>query len=261
MVVPTRNEAGNLCPLKQELEAALAGVSHEVIVVDDSTDDETRPLLHELASVTDGWRLIERRPEQQTGLATAVIEGMEVARGDAVCVMDADLQHPPALVPQLLAVVEDGTDLAIASRYGRGGRNDGLAGVYRHLISGCSRLLAHPLLAESRRTTDPLSGFFCARRSALAGRDLRPVGFKLLLELLVLCSELRVVDIPFAFGRRAAGKSKANARQGLLCLVHLGSLFVRVPQCSVRLKLVLIALSCLGAFTVGFDALRLLVGA
>ena len=131
VVVPTRNEAENLCPLKQELEAALARVSHEVIVVDDSTDDETRPLLRELASVTDCWRLIERRPEQRTGLATAVIEGMEVARGNAVSVMDADIQHPRALVHQGLAVVEDGTDLAIASRYGRGGRSDGLAGVYR----------------------------------------------------------------------------------------------------------------------------------
>jgi dolichol-phosphate mannosyltransferase len=169
------------------------------------------PFSNELASVTDGWRLIERRPEQQTGLATAVIEGMEVARGDAVCVMDADFQHPPALVPQLLAIVEDGTDLAIASRYGRGGRNDGLAGVYRHLISVCWRTCS---LAESQRTTDPLSGCFCTRRSALAGRDLRPVGFKLLLELLVLCPELRVLDIPFAFGRRPAGKSKPTPGKG-----------------------------------------------
>ena len=157
-MVPTRNEAENLCPLKQELEAALARVSHQVIVVDDSTDDETRPLRRELASVTDCWRLIERRPEQRTGLATAVIEGMEVARGNAVSVMDADPQHPPALVPQLLAVVDDGTDLALASRYGRGGRSYGLAGVYRHLISGYSRLLAHLLFTESGRTADPRSG-------------------------------------------------------------------------------------------------------
>ena len=81
VVVPTRNEAGNLLRLKQELEVALAGVSHEVIVVDDSTDHETRPLLRELASRSDRWRVIERPSTQQTGLATAVTDGMGVARG------------------------------------------------------------------------------------------------------------------------------------------------------------------------------------
>jgi poly-beta-1,6-N-acetyl-D-glucosamine synthase len=259
VVVPTRNEAGNLRRLKQELEVALAGVSYEVIVVDDSTDHETRPLLRELASLSDRWRVIERPPMQQTGLATAVTEGMGVARGDAVCVMDADLQHPPAVVPQLLAAVEDGTDLAVASRYTPGGGSDGLAGLHRRTVSGCSRLTAHLLFPESRRTADPLSGFFCMRRHAATGLELRPVGFKVLLELLVLCPELRVLDIPFVFGCRAAGESKANARQGLLYLRHLASLFVRVPQSSLGLKLALITLSCLAGFMVSFDVLGLIV--
>ena len=76
----------------------------------------------------------------------------------------------------------------------------------------------------------------------------------------MLCPELLVRDGAFVFGRRVAGESKANARQGLLYLMHLSTLFVRVPQCSLRLKLELIALTCLGAFTVGFDVLRMLVG-
>jgi dolichol-phosphate mannosyltransferase len=260
VVVPTRNEAGNLRRLKQELEAALAGISHEVIVVDDSTDHETRPLLRELASGVDGWRVIERLTIDQTGLATAVTDGMAAATGGAVCVMDGDLQHPPAVVPLLLAAVEEGADLAVASRYTRGGGSDGLAGALRHLVSGGARLTAHLLFPESRRTSDPLSGFFCVRRSAVVGLELRPVGFKILLELLVLCPDLRALDVPFVFGYRAAGESKASARQGLLYLRHLTSLFVHVPQSSLRLKLTLIALLCLAGFAASFDALRLLVG-
>ena len=260
VVVPTRNEAANLPRLKQELDAALAGVSHEVIVVDDSTDDETRPLLHELAAGADHWRVIERFPVDQTGLATAVTDGMTAAMGAAVCVMDGDLQHPPALVPLLLAAVEDGEDLAVASRYMQGGGNDGLAGALRHLVSAGSRLTAYFLFPESRRTSDPLSGYFCVRHTAVAGLEFRPVGFKILLELLVLCPELRVADIPFVFGHRAAGESKANARQGLLYLRHLASLFVHVPRSSLRLKTALLSLLCLAGFAASFDALRLLVG-
>jgi glycosyltransferase involved in cell wall biosynthesis len=260
VVVPTRDEAGNLGRLSWELEAALEEVSHEVIVVDDSTDGETRPLLRELVSGSHHWRLIERPPDRQTGLATAVVEGMDVARGDAVCVMDADLQHPPTLVTRLLAAVESGTDLAVASRYTRGGGSEGLAGIHRHLISGLSRLLAHMLLPESRRTADPLSGFFCARRSAVNGFRLQPVGFKILLELLVVCPHLLVLDIPFVFGRRPAGASKADTRQGLLYLKHLALLAIRVPHSSLRKKLVLISLLCLAGFTVCFDLLSLVIG-
>ncbi|PZR87312.1 MAG: hypothetical protein DLM67_22380 [Candidatus Nephthysia bennettiae] len=256
VIVPTRNEAGSLRRLKQELEAALSAVSHEVIVVDDSTDLETRPLLRELASHGDGWRAVERPPVRQTGLATAVTEGLAAATGECVCVMDADLQHPPALVTELLKAVEEGTDVAVASRYTTGGVREGLVTVYRHLVSGGTRVAAHLLFPESRRTADPLSGFFCLRRRAVTGRVFKPIGFKILLEILVVCPELRVTDVPFVFGRRAAGESKASAKEGLLYLAHLASLFIRVPQSSARLKLSLIAACCLGGFIVTFDVLR-----
>lgn len=260
VVLPTRNEAGNLHRLQERLEAVLADISHEVIVVDDSTDGETRPLLSELASGPHRWRVIERPPERQTGLATAVTEGIELAAGDAVCVMDADLQHPPAVVPQLLEAVERSADLAVGSRYTRGGDSDGLAGAYRRAVSGGSRLTAYALFPESRRTSDPLSGLFCVRRSAVSGRGLRPVGFKILLEVLVRCPELRVVDVPFVFGSRHAGESKADARQGLLYLRHLGSLFVRVSRSSLRLELGLIALASLAGFAAAFGMARMLIG-
>jgi len=255
VVVPTRNEAANLCQLRDELERALAGVDHEVIVVDDSSDATTRPLLARISSEAPHWHVVERSPAEQTGLATAVTTGLALAQGDAVCVMDGDLQHPPEVAPRLLRAVEAGADLAVASRYVEGGEASGLVSGYRQLVSRGSRWAAFAMFPESRRTSDPLTGFFCVRRSAVAGLELRPVGFKVLLELLVLCPGLKTVDVPFVFGRRLEGQSKASARQGLLFLRHLVSLFLHVPESSHALKFALVSLCSLAVFQGAFDSL------
>jgi dolichol-phosphate mannosyltransferase len=255
VIVPTRNEAANLPRLWQALEMALAVVHHEVIVVDDSSDHETRPLLARIASETPHWRVVERPAAEQTGLATAVTTGLALARGEAVCVMDGDLQHPPEVVLRLLLAVEGGADLAVASRYVEGGGAAGLANGYRQLVSRGSRWAAYAMFPEARRTSDPLTGFFCIRRSAVAGLELRPVGFKVLLELLVLCPGLETVDVPFVFARRHDGQSKAGARQGLLYLRHLGSLFRHVPESSQALKFILVTVCSLALFEGLFVAL------
>jgi hypothetical protein len=234
VVIPTRNEAGNVQELFRALTGTLNGVDHEVIVVDDSTDTATRPLLAQIGATASHWRVLERAGAEQTGLATAVTTGIAMARGDAICVMDGDLQHPPDVVPRLLQSVEEGVDLAIASRYTAGGKSEGFASGYRQLLSHGSRLAAYAVFPEARRTSDPLTGFFCVRRAAIAGLEFRPVGFKILLEILVLCPRLRVVDVPFVFGDRWEGESKASARQGVLYLRHIASLFLHVPDSSRR---------------------------
>ncbi len=255
IVVPTRNEAGNLPELFRALTAALGDVDHEVIVVDDSTDTATRAVLEQIRATACHWRVVERSATEQTGLATAVTTGIAMAHGDAVCVMDGDLQHPPEVVPQLLQAVEAGVDLAIASRYVRGGKAEGLASHYRQLASQASRLAAHAVFPEVRRTSDPLTGFFCVRRSAIDGLEFRPVGFKILLEILVLCPGLKTVDVPFVFANRWEGQSKANANQGLLYLRHLASLFLDVPESSRGLKFTLVTILSLAVFEGLFEAL------
>jgi glycosyltransferase involved in cell wall biosynthesis len=255
VVIPTRNEAGNLRPLFDELELALAGIEHQVIVVDDSSDEETRPVLRELAARTPTWSVHERPPAEQTGLATAVAQGMAVAVGAAICVMDGDLQHPPAVVPELLRRVEAGADLAVASRYAAGGAADGLSDGSRHVVSRVSTWTARVLFPEARRTTDPLTGFFCVRRDAVRGLELRPIGFKILLELLVLRSDLQVVDVPFAFAARLEGESKASVRQGWQYLKHLASLFLYVPLSSRPLKFALCTMLSFGLFECLFAGL------
>ena len=248
VVVPTRNEAGNVDALEAQLGVALAGVEYEVVVVDDSNDSVTRPTLRAAAARNPHWRVIERGQAEQTGLASAVVAGIEAARGRAVCVMDGDLQHPPEIVPQLLARIEAGADLAVASRYMPGGSRAGLDGTIRNLVSRSCTWLAQGIFPEARRTSDPLSGFFCCRRAAISGLELKPRGFKILLELLVCAPRLRVRDVPFVFAARLASESKASTRQGILFLGHLASLFAYVPRSARPLKFAIVTLGDLAVF-------------
>ena len=240
VVVPTRNEAGNVAALRDQLSATLAEHNYQVIVVDDSNDGETRRLLRAVCSADPRWSVIERPVEEQTGLGTAVVAGIAAARGDAVCVMDGDLQHPPEIIPRLLAKVQEGADLAVASRYMKGGSRAGLAGPSRLWISRACTWLAHWIFPETQRTSDPLTGFFLCKRRHVSGLELRPMGFKILLELLVCTPKLKVADVPFVFAARLAGESKASTRQGVLFLKHLLSLFVYVPGSARWVKLALV---------------------
>ncbi len=248
VVIPTRNEAESLGALWARLGAALAGINSEVCFVDDS-DDETPDRLAALQSAhPEVHCLLRRGAERAGGLSTAVVAGLHMAHGDLVCVMDADLQHPPELIPEMLAAAEAGADLVVASRYVSGGSSRGLAGLARHLVSRGSGLVARILFHEARQSTDPLSGYFLCRRRLIDGIEFRPVGFKILLELLVCVPGLRVVDVPLRFQARAAGTSKASARQGVLFLRHLASLFFRVDGSARLWKFAVVGISGLGLF-------------
>jgi len=250
VVVPTRNEAANLGALHEQLMEALAGIEYEVIIVDDSNDEVTRPMLRQIAAGDRNWRVIERDPSEQGGLGTAVFAGLALAVGTAVCVMDADLQHPPSVVPRLLAAIREGADLAVASRYTTGGSAAGLAGPFRKAVSRGVSWVAQCFFAESRRTTDPLSGFFCVRQSCVAGLEMRPIGFKILLELLVCLPAIHVTDVPFAFGPRYSGVSKATLAQGVLFGRHVLSLFIYVPLTALLGKVAFSAGAGMGVFVI-----------
>jgi dolichol-phosphate mannosyltransferase len=248
VVVPTRNEASNVQPLVDRITAALAATPFEICFVDDS-DDATADLLLELSRSNPSVRcLLRQGADRAGGLSTAVVAGLHMARGRYVCVMDADLQHPPELVPALLAEAERGADLVVASRYTPGGSREGLSGSVRRLVSRQATILARVLFNEARQSSDPLSGFFLCRRALIDGIEFRPVGFKILLELLVCVPEMRVVDVPMTMSARSTGESKASARQGLLYLRHLWSLFFDVPGSARVWKFGLVGLSGLCVF-------------
>ncbi len=222
VVVPTYNERENLPILLERLEKSLRGVEFEVIVVDDDSPDGTWRLALELARERYPWLRVVRRVGER-GLASAVVRGFRESRGEYVVVMDADLQHPPEVVPRMLeAARSSGADLVVASRYVRGGGVRGWSR-FRLLMSRWATVLAHLLVPESRCTSDPLSGFFLVSRGLISSclDRLRPRGYKILLEVLVKCHPRRVVDVPYVFERRVYGRSKLGVGTIVDYLLHL----------------------------------------
>ncbi|HEX8258796.1 MAG TPA: polyprenol monophosphomannose synthase, partial [Rubrobacteraceae bacterium] len=228
LVIPTRNEAKNVPRLVRELEDSLSGVDYRVVFEDDSTD-ETPAVIRSL-SEGDGRIVLIRRAEAERGggLSTAVATGMDAVANSSeyTCVMDADLQHPPSKVREMLEEARaSGADVVVASRYARGGSYAGLSGPVRKAVSVGSKSLARVVFKEARKTSDPMTGFFLVRNAAISGIQFRPTGFKILLEILVCAPELRVAEVPLNFQARNAGVSKANVGQGLEYLAHIASLF------------------------------------
>lgn len=210
IILPTYNEAENLPELIPRLVALDAG--YDVVVVDDGSPDGTGRVAETLAKQYP-VQLLERG--QKLGLASAVIDGVQQrARAPVVVVMDADLSHDEAIVPQLVAAIEAGSDLAVGSRFASGGSTEDAR--TRRFFSWCAKQVAR--LALGVKVQDPMSGFFAVRRDrflAVAPR-LKPRGFKILLDFLVRARPEHVTEVGFHFRPRAKGESKltgAIARQ------------------------------------------------
>jgi len=211
LVVPTCNEAANIGPLLQRATAALAGIPHQLIVVDDDSPDGTADRVREAATRLPFVKLIVRTDKSERGLASAVVRGWQSSDAAVLGVMDADLQHPPELLPQLWQAVQSGADLALASRYVPSA-SLGKWSLTRHALSVLGIWSAMLALPKERRVSDPASGFFLVRREAIAGVPLAAQGFKLLLEILVRGRLQRVEEVPFEFGVRQAGRSKGSVK-------------------------------------------------
>ena len=245
-MVPTRNEAGNVPRLVSEVRDTLSDIDYRLVFVDDSTD-ETPEIVRSLAAEDPRITLIHREDEdREGGLSTAVTTGMDTVAeaSEYTCVMDADLQHPPHKVREMLETAEaEGSDVVVASRYVAGGSYDGLSGPVRRGVSTGSKYLAQLVFREARKTTDPMTGFFLVRNEAISGLQLRPTGFKILVEILVCAPDLKVVEVPFNFQARNAGVSKASLGQGAEYLTHLASLFWYVPSAGRFWKFALVGAS------------------
>jgi len=230
IIIPTLRERASLERLLPRLFAVLqaANLAAEVVIVDDDSRDDTDSLCRELAK-HHALRLVTRTEER--GLATAVLRGLSEAAGEICIVMDADSSHPPEAVPALVEAARSPfCDVAIGSRYTRGGSADENWGWFRRLNSSFATLLARGLT----RAADPLAGFFAIRRVTFdrAAPTLRPLGYKILLELIVRCDCRRVVEIPIRFQDRTIGKSKLSIAQQWLYLRHLARLYAAryLPQ-------------------------------
>ena len=222
VVTPTYNEADNLPILVADLGEALRQVPHEVIVADDDSPDRTWEVGEQLATTTANLSVVRRFHDH--GLSAAVLDGMSVARGSILAVIDADLQHDPGILPEMVRLIEsDEADLVVGSRATAGGGYGDWA-ASRRFVSWVATFIARVILRV--RVSDPMSGFFAVRRDVYE-RDaprINPRGFKILLEFIGRDRNLRVVEVPYEFRNRIHGETKLNRsviRSYLLAVAEL----------------------------------------
>ncbi len=222
LIIPTFNEARNLPELVSRLTSVLDGClpgRYEMIVVDDDSPDQTWALALRLADAHPALRIIRRRGER--GLSTAVIRGWQAARGEVLAVIDADLQHPPEVVERLWAEMVKGADLVAASRRAEGGGMDDWS-VLRQALSRGAQLLGLCVLPRVvGRVSDPMSGYFMVRRSAIERTALSPLGYKILIEVIARGRIGRIAEVGYVFRERVAGESKVTAKLYVEYLRHL----------------------------------------
>jgi dolichol-phosphate mannosyltransferase len=222
MVVPTYNESKNVSEMVRRLTALLdgpLGKTYEIIVVDDNSPDRTWEVAQSLTAQYPQLRVMRRQGER--GLSTAVIRGWQAARGEILAVIDADLQHPPEVTMGLWQEIERGAEIAVASRHIEGGGVSDWSFI-RRVVSRVAQMIGLVLLpGVVGRVSDPMSGFFMLRRSAISGVELQPLGYKILIEVLGRGRFRWIGEVPYVFRERVEGESKATGKIYIDYLRHL----------------------------------------
>lgn len=217
IIVPTYNEKENIKKLIPAIQRALSKYEHELLVVDDNSPDGTAEVAEEMSGE---YPVKVLRRSGKLGLASAVIHGFKHAKGNVLGVIDADLQHPPEYIVDFALAVMNGHDIAVGSRYTRGGKIEGWS-MYRSLVSRGAIMLSRPLT----NVRDPASGYFFIKRKVIENVSFSPIGYKILLEILAKGSYKNVKEIPYTFKTRKYGKSKLDSREyfnylKLLCYLY-----------------------------------------
>lgn len=223
LVVPTYKERANIARLVERTGAALAlcGEEYELIIVDDGSPDGTGDEVLRLAAEGRPWlRLHVRKYERD--LSTAVVAGWRIARGDVLGCMDADLQHPPELLPRMLGELRGANaDVVVGSRHVAGGGVSQWS-LWRRFVSWTATLMAAGILPGTLgKVSDPMSGFFLLRAQVIGQTALNPIGYKILLEVLARGNYTRLAEVPYVFEEREVGGSKMSARTAVQYLAHL----------------------------------------
>ena len=210
VIIPTFNEAANVVPLLDKLSIALADYHWEAIFVDDNSPDGTADLVREIGRKDVRVRVVHRIGRR--GLSSAVVEGMLATSAPILAVVDGDLQHDEMALPKMVATIEsDEADIAIGTRYAKGG-SVGEWDKLRHRASQGATWLGQKLLRVP--LSDPMSGFMAIRRETLMAAlpRLSGVGFKILLDIVAsLPTPPRIAEVPYVFRSRLNGESKADS--------------------------------------------------
>lgn len=208
VVTPTFNESANIPELVEQVHGALGDIPHEIIVADDDSPDRTWEVAESIAASDPTVRVMRRFHDK--GLSAAVLDGMSVARGRYVAVIDADLQHDPSILPRMMEQLTDGgADVCVGSRSTEGG-GYGDWSAARRFVSWVATVIARVLLRVT--VSDPMSGFFVISEDAYArtAPSINPRGFKILLEFIGRNRDLRVAEVGYTFRTRRHGETKLN---------------------------------------------------
>ncbi len=212
IIIPTFNEAENICDIIKSIKNNLSEINVEIIVVDDDSPDGTGAIVEDyIHSITENHRhsisIIHRKTRK--GLSAAILNGVEKSNGRIVVVMDSDFSHPPDVIPKMLDKIEETQcDVVIASRYVQGGNIEGWP-IKRKLISKAATEIAKKGLGVE--ANDPMSGFFAFKKNLIKDISFDAIGYKVLLELLVKSSDVNIQEIPYTFTDRKFGTSKLGS--------------------------------------------------
>ncbi len=232
VIVPTYNERDNISTLFTRISNSLKHLNYEIIVVDDNSPDGTAQEVQDLSRKYP-VKLVVRKNEK--GLATAVVEGFKAAAGEIFVVMDADLQHPPGKIMSLVDEIHRGADIAIGSRY-KVENGFGEFNLIRKIISRGANVPARILLRKLPDIKDIQSGFFAMKRDVVNDVELKPAGYKILLEILAVGKYKTVKETGYQFSRRENGESKLGAGTIIDYIRHLVSLSWRKGELTRFLK-------------------------
>ena len=212
IVIPTYNESKNILRVLKSIGDVLPPNTHtEAIVVDDNSPDGTGKLvenyLKNMKKIA-GYTIDVIHRTAKKGLSSAILKGIQHAKGDTIVVMDSDFSHPPQIIPRMLdALKKYQCDIVVASRYVKGGKIQGWP-LKRKLMSKMATVIAKKGLRIG--TSDPMSGFFAFKRALISGLKFDAIGYKMLLEILVKTKGATVKEIPYTFTDRKFGSSKVT---------------------------------------------------
>src|ERR1700736_731847 len=233
LILPTYNESVHIEAVVQQVIAAMDGVPalrYEIIIVDDDSPDRTWEKALQLSHKFPQVRAVRR--QDQHDLSTAVLCGWQIARGETFAVMDADLQHPPETITELWRAMKRGADLAIASRNIEGGGVSDWT-FSRRVVSRCAQLLGLVVLPDvTGKVSDPMSGYFMVRRSSLEGGELKPLGYKILMEVLARGAVGKISEVPYVFRETPERASKHSPAVFAQYLKHLSRLRIHLLKTS-----------------------------
>ena len=243
ILVPTYNESQNIVGLLRSVAEHLPrNLRVETIVIDDNSPDGTGRIVEDYIrnvqrAANHAMGIVHRRARE--GLGSAILRGIQHSTGSSIVVLDSDFSHPPSLIPKLIeAIRHPHCDIAVASRYTRGGAVSGWP-LRRKVISRVATRIAKTGLGVKQ--DDPMSGFFAFKKSVVDGLKLDGLGYKMLLEILVKARGASVREIPYTFTDRRAGDSKLGAGTAIDYCRSVWRLYrhgraqgAREPRASVR---------------------------